>query len=59
MKSVSSEDLKKENVEFDKKKSHLKFLTDITNDIIERGIYTDKRLRAAINYQVNIKNFTG
>ena len=57
MKSVSSEDLKKENVEFDKKKSHLKFLTDITNDIIERGIYTDKRLRAAINYQVNIKLF--
>ena len=54
-KSVSSEDLKKENIEFDKRKSHLKFLTDITNDIIERGIYTDKRLRAAISCQVKIE----
>lgn len=33
-KSKSTEDLKKENEEFNKKKAHLRFLTDVTNDII-------------------------
>ena len=51
-KSKSDEDLKKQNAEYNKKRSHLKFLTDVTNDIITRGIYSERGLRSAINSQV-------
>ena len=52
-KSKSTEDLKKENEEFNKRKTHLKFLTDVTNDIINRGLYSERGLRSAMNSQVD------
>ena len=52
VKTKSSEDLKKESAEYKKKTSHLKFLTDVTTDIINRGVYSERGLRSAINSQV-------
>ena len=47
--------MKKQNAEYNKNKSHLKFLSDVTSDIITRGIYSERGLRSAINSQVNSK----
>ena len=52
VKTKSSEDLKKESAEYKKKTSHLRFLTDVTTDIINRGVYSERGLRSAINSQV-------
>ena len=42
----------KDPKEYDDSNSHLKFLTDVTTDIINRGIFSEKGLRSAINSQV-------
>ena len=43
---------KETKTEYDKNKSNLKFLTDVTSDILNRGIFSEKGLRSAINSQV-------
>jgi len=49
------EGTKKDQSEYENSDSHLKFLTDVTNDIINRGIFSEKGLRSAINSQVKKK----
>ena len=46
---------KETKTEYDKNKSNLKFLTDVTSDILNRGIFSEKGLRSAINSQVRIR----
>ena len=43
---------KENKTEYDKNKSQLKFLTEVTRDILSRGIFSEKGLRSAINSQV-------
>ena len=52
--SKSQDDLKTENVSHKKKLHHINFLTDVTNDIITRGIYSERGLRNAITGQVRL-----
>lgn len=51
----AKEGTKKDQSEYENSNSHLKFLTDVTNDIINRGIFSEKGLRSAINSQVKKK----
>ena len=48
----SKESQKENKTEYDPHKSHLKFLTDVTSDILNRGIFSERGLRSAINSQV-------
>ena len=52
IRSKSQDDPKTENVSHKKKLQHIDFLTDVTNDIITRGIYSERGLRNAITGQV-------
>ena len=52
-----SSDHKEVDTDYAQKKRHLKFLTDVTNDIIDRGIYSERGLRSALNSQVKKKEY--
>ena len=48
----SKENVKENKTESDGSKCQLKFLTDVTSDILNRGIFSERGLRSAINSQV-------
>ena len=50
----SKESQKENKTEYDPSKSQLKFLTDVTSDILNRGIFSERGLRSAINSQVRL-----
>ena len=48
----SKENVKENKTESEQSKCQLKFLTDVTSDILNRGIFSERGLRSAINSQV-------
>ena len=49
------ESQKENKTEEDPSKWELKFLTDVTSDILNRGIFSERGLRSAINSQVRLR----